>query len=118
MFEDNERGWLLAALGYPEEAPHLVFTYAIDIEHVTAQGRLCCNLLGLLAEIGGIDLIPRAVAQVTGHIHGLSEDLTALHAAFHSVLRRAPARQNGQFAQIIFVPVFRSCLILLQRIQP
>ena len=63
-----------------------MFTDAIDIEHVTAQGRLCRKLLGLLSEIGGIDLIPRAVAQVTGHIHGLSEDLTALHAAFQGAL--------------------------------
>jgi hypothetical protein len=36
MFEDNECRWLLATLGYSEEAPHLVFTDAIDIEHVTA----------------------------------------------------------------------------------
>src|SRR5262249_57715067 len=106
VLEDNERGWLLAALSHPKETPHLVFTYAIDIEHVTAQACLCRNLLGLLGEIGGIDVIPRAIAQVTGHIHGLSEDLAALHAAFQGALRRAPACQNGQFTQIVFVPVF------------
>jgi len=62
MFEDNKRWRLVAALGYPKEAAHLVFPYTIDIQHVTAERGLVGNLLGLPGEIGGIDLIPRAIA--------------------------------------------------------
>jgi len=95
----------------------LVGTHAIDIEHVTAQRRLGRDLLGRLSAIGGIDLIPRTIAQIAGHIHGLSEELTALHTVFQGALRGAPTRHNVQSAQMVFVLVCLSSLIVLQRIQ-
>jgi hypothetical protein len=118
MLQENERRGLVATLRYPEEAAHLVCTQALDIEHVTAQRCLVRDLLGRLGKIGGIDLIPRTIAQVAGPIHGLREDLTALHPVFHGALRGAPTCHKVQFAQIVFVLVCRSRLILLQRIQP
>src|SRR5215510_14415620 len=103
MLQDNERRRLVATLRYPEEATHLVLTHALDIEHVTAQRRPLSDLLGRLRQVGGIDLIPRTIAQVASHIHSGREDLTALHTVFQSALHGAPARQNVQVAQIIFI---------------
>src|SRR2546427_540525 len=113
MLQDNERRRLVAALRYPEEATHLMFAHAIDIQYVTAQRRPLSDLLGRLRQIGGIDLIPRTITQVTGQIHSRREDLTALHTVFQGALHGAPTRQNVQVTQIIFILVFWSSLILL-----